>query len=305
MCVADDPGETWTGTRCDTDCKVEHRETLNATLDATCEFSSGRSRGREIEGTEGGPWGGRTGRPSRVSERRRVWQPPCVFDREQLERAVALSNLGHAFMKWLGERDRDAALEFDRTHERLSVPEATRDWVERNYLAIPVHCRPGREDLASFSNLIGTYLETSFDLVPGRSKFETSNGCFCSVCTSFIDMSSLKTKRLGRHDKEDARQLVRRYVRDRAVELGRPLDDARIEALVNDASRREALAMATWGRELLRRLDGDAAGPAVLALWRMFAWLPAGSPRPGFRISAEAILQSDQANAAAIAAAAA
>jgi hypothetical protein len=226
-----------------------------------------------------------------------------VFDREQLERGVALSALGHDFMKWLGDRDRDAVLLFQRTHVEMSVPEATRDWVERNYSSIPARCRPAQEDLLSFGNLVGTYLETSFDLVRGRRHLETDCGCLCSLCATFRDMSSLKTKKLSRNDKEDAQWLIHRYIRDRAVELAHPLEDNAIEKLASDAALKEPLAMATWGRELLRRLDGDSAGPAVLALWRMFAWTPTGSPKHGFRISARAILDADGVNAAAIAAA--
>jgi hypothetical protein len=226
-----------------------------------------------------------------------------VFDREQLERAVALSEMGHDFMKWLGDRDRDAALLYQQAHVEVSVPDATRDWVERNYSSIPARCRPSPEDLASFGNLVGTYLETSFDLVQGRRQLASDCGCLCPVCASFSDMSSLKTKTLSRHDKDDARRRMRGYARDRALELAHPLDDAAIERVVSEPSLKESLAMAAWGRELLRRLDGDTAGPAVLALWRMFAWTPAGSPKHGFRLSARAILDADQINAAAIAAA--
>lgn len=101
-----------------------------------------------------------------VCAMRETWQPRPVFDREQLQRGVALSAMGHAFMKWLGDLDRDAGLAFDRMHVRMTVPDATREWVERNYLTIPVRCRPAPEDLASFGNLVGTYLETSRDLRP-------------------------------------------------------------------------------------------------------------------------------------------
>ena len=221
-----------------------------------------------------------------------------MFDREQLTRAVGLSELGHAFMKWLGERDRDITLAFDRTHDAsLAVPDATRAWVEHNYAEIPEHCRPARDDLGSFGNLVGTYLETSFDLVPGRKGLVSATGCFCSVCTSFRELSSLTPKRLGRHDKADAVVLMRCYLRDRAAEIGCAVDDA---AMVDDPLLGQPIAMATWGRELLRRLEGETAGPAVLALWRMFAWLPTGSPRPGFRITADEILRADRAIAAAI-----
>ena len=223
-----------------------------------------------------------------------------MFERVQLERAVGLSELGHDFMKWLGDRDRDAVLAFDQSHVAMSVPDATREWVERNYMAIPKRCRPAPEDLATFGNLVGTYLETSFDLVPSRKQFESRTGCMCPLCASLVDMSSLKTKQLSRHDKQDAWRLIQYYVGDRALEVEHPLDDTAIETIASDPALKESLATATWGRELLRRLDGHTAGPAVLVLWRMFAWTPEGSPKPRFRITATAILEADAVNTVAI-----
>ncbi|TWT34759.1 hypothetical protein [Blastopirellula retiformator] len=49
-----------------------------------------------------------------------------------------------------------------------------------------------------------------------------------------------------------------------------------------------------YGLDLLLRVQGYAEGPAVLALWRRFAWTPQGSPRPKFRLSDKMILQAER-----------
>jgi hypothetical protein len=224
-----------------------------------------------------------------------------VLDRQQVERALALSATGHEFMKWLGDGTRAPGVAFDHIHDTMSVPEAARNWVDRHYAMLPRRCRPEHEDLASFANLVGTYLETSFELVPGRRRLETDCGCLCACCAAFADMSSLKTRTLTRHDKTDATKLMWRYALDRARELGRSPDTRALDAMVADPALREPLAMAAWARELLRRLDGVTAGPPVLALWRMFAWLPAGSPKPNFKLTTDAVMTADAAIAAALA----
>jgi hypothetical protein len=224
----------------------------------------------------------------------------AVLEREQIERALGLSAMGHEFMKWLGDNTRAPGVAFDHLHDAMSVPEAARSWVDRHYDVLPRRCRPEREDLASFANLVGTYLETSFQLVPGRRRLETDCGCLCRCCAAFADMSSLKTRTLSRHDKADAAKLMWRYAFDRARELGRSPDDSTLDHVVANPALREPLAMAAWARELLRRLDGIAEGPSVLALWRMFAWLPTGSPKPHFKITTDAVIAADAAIAAAL-----
>lgn len=127
-----------------------------------------------------------------------------------------------------------------------------------------------------------------------------SNRACCELCAALVAMSSLKTRSLTRHDKADARTLIAAWLRDRAVELAAPLDDTAVTRLVDDPALREPLALVTWARELFRRMAGHSAGPAVLALWRMFAWLPTGSPRPGFQVTVDAVLAADAAAVTAI-----
>jgi hypothetical protein len=50
---------------------------------------------------------------------------------------------------------------------------------------------------------------------------------------------------------------------------------------------REQLAICVYSRELQARIAGRNTGPAVLAIWRMFAWEPTGSPKRDFELSVE------------------
>jgi hypothetical protein len=56
---------------------------------------------------------------------------------------------------------------------------------------------------------------------------------------------------------------------------------------------RDASALVAYGYDLLRRIDNVAEGPVSLALWRRFAWTPQGSPKHGFELSAEAIVNAE------------
>lgn len=50
-----------------------------------------------------------------------------------------------------------------------------------------------------------------------------------------------------------------------------------------------------YARELLLRLAGDPGDPAILALWREFAWTKTGAPKKGFRLDAQDILDAQEA----------
>ena len=66
------------------------------------------------------------------------------------------------------------------------------------------------------------------------------------------------------------------------------------EAIVDDPAMRETVALVAYGHDLLKRMQGIAEGPAVLALWRGFAWTETGSPKNDFHLEADAIVDAEK-----------
>ncbi len=65
------------------------------------------------------------------------------------------------------------------------------------------------------------------------------------------------------------------------------------EELLNDRHVFEDASLVAYGYDLLQRAKGIANGPAVLALWRGFAWNELGAPKKGFRLSAMSIIEAE------------
>ncbi len=140
----------------------------------------------------------------------------------------------------------------------------------------PTDCDCADADAARLGNLLGTSSEAAV---------VTSEGT-----------RTLRPPKLARPAKQLAQALVLACVRERA---GATADAAWVARIASEL--RPQAAMVCWAHELLQRLTGETIGPAALALWRMFAWSPSGSPRPGFAISADAILDAERELAAALA----
>lgn len=86
--------------------------------------------------------------------------------------------------------------------------------------------------------------------------------------------------------------MKRSALRRLALSLDVRLDDEAIENIVNDPELRETISLFTYAEDLFDRLKGVASGPAVLALWRGFAWTKLGSPKKKFQLTADVILES-------------
>ena len=76
-------------------------------------------------------------------------------------------------------------------------------------------------------------------------------------------------------------------------------DSAAAAVVAGDETRRSA-AYSAYGYWLIRRLDGNTDGAAVLALWREIAWKRTGSPIHGFRLRHEDIVAAEEAVADAL-----
>ena len=118
--------------------------------------------------------------------------------------------------------------------------------------------------------------------------------CFCQMCSWLVDAPNLKTKTPTTADKKRARKMMLNVIDRLAAENNVRLPEKAAEAMADDPKLRERLALCAYAADLFQRMRGVAVGPAALVLWRSFAWLPTGSPKKKFRLSAEFIVEAER-----------
>lgn len=211
------------------------------------------------------------------------------FAREVLEKALSLHAQSYELLLWMAELERRDA-SGAANHEFSRLQDASLHWIQKNYDVLPAAARPDREDLEAFANLFATYLESSFDLVesPGQRLYSDGGHCFCSMCSWMADMPNLQPKKVTPFDKRRAKNLQREFIHNLASTRGLECDAA-CERVLADSSLREDIALGTWTAQLLRRLQGVTPGPAILVLWRWFAWTSTGSPKKQFRVTPDLV----------------
>lgn len=79
-----------------------------------------------------------------------------------------------------------------------------------------------------------------------------------------------------------------------AREEGLPSFELRIRESLEDATIRQQASLSAYGAALLERLKGISSGPAVLALWRDFAWNQNGSPNRAFKLKTNHITDAEK-----------
>ena len=212
----------------------------------------------------------------------------------ELERALDLQQKGYQLILWLGSLADGAKVAFDQVHEAATMSEAARRWLERHRTTLPERCRTTPAEGEAFANVVASFLSSSFDLVenPGTRRVSEC-GCRCDWCSYAVAASHLRTKKVSKRDKARARRLQADLLRERALKSGRSLSDDQALRIVDDEQLGEAAAIVTYAHELIRRMKGLYEGPAVLALWRRFAWTREGSPRKDFRLTIDAVRKAE------------
>lgn len=219
-----------------------------------------------------------------------------MLSQTDIEHALSIQNRCYKLLLWLGNAVREGFVPVVKAHAVTDVGHAAKTWVETHFFNLPEDCRPLADEMEPFSSFFGTYLETSFDIIsnPG-TRYESTCGCDCGFCLRIVRPQHIRPKSLTREDKERAHKLRIRRMEMLAREEGLPSFELRIrESLADDSCRLQA-SFSAYGAALLDRIKGISDGPAVLALWRDFAWTRHGSPNRDFKLKTKHIIDSEKA----------
>jgi hypothetical protein len=219
-----------------------------------------------------------------------------MFNSAELTEAVDLQQRSYRLLKWVASAIRDGFINFDTAHTHSNIPDAAESWILGHFSNIPQNARPAREQITAFATMFTTYLENSFDLIanPGKRLYSEDAHCFCSMCSWLIDAPNLKPKKLTTRDKRRAMKLRTDAIKQLAIDAKVTVSDSQIDELLSERTNREDASLVAYGLDLLVRQRGTATGPAVLALWRGFAWNETGSPKPKFKFASELVLNAEK-----------
>jgi len=224
-------------------------------------------------------------------------QMRCQFPKIEIERAVDLQRRGYQLLLWLEQAFDKGFISPEAAGRYGSSEGAALGWLEKHYENLPETARPQHGDLKAFSAYFSTYLDNSFDLTsdPGQRLYSPDAHCFCPICSWMVNKPHLTPKKLRTADKKAAHLMKGEWIRALAVQQKLPLSTDDLNTLLEDPAYREAIGLCTYASDLLDRMEGVAVGAASLALWRSFAWTAQGSPKHGFQLSADAILDAREA----------
>lgn len=210
----------------------------------------------------------------------------------EIEKAVILQQKSYQLLKWVADSIRRGIIDFTSAHRFSDLPSAAFEWMVQHYENLPAGARSSQEDLPQFAAFFSTYLLNSFELVqdPGKRLYSPNAHCFCPICSWLVDAPNLVTRKVTTSDKARAQKMKMRAV---SHLLNNPqIDLLRIASLEDDQEQKECVCLVTYGYDLLDRMKGVTNGPSVLALWRGFAWTAQGSPKKGFMLTADKIMNA-------------
>lgn len=214
---------------------------------------------------------------------------------DRLTLAIDIHSRSYQLLRWIAEAVTKGFIPATRAHHYANTGDAAFAWMQDHYLSIPETMRPDERHLREFANFFGTYVTSSFDLIeqPG-ARLDSRCGCYCSLCAQLVNAPHLQALKLKPRDKQRANRLMVDRVTALASEENIAVTDPTVVAIVRGDTTRRSAAYSTYGDWLIRRLDGDTDGPAVLALWREIAWERTGSPIKKFQLHYKDFIDAEE-----------
>ncbi|MGB0597301.1 MAG: hypothetical protein ACPGLY_11485 [Rubripirellula sp.] len=217
-------------------------------------------------------------------------------DLAQLQRLLDMQQRSYRLLKWMANAVTEGFVSFETAHDHSELPEAAEAWIRIHYRNIPPNARPANADFAPFCDFFSTYLTNSFELVsnPGRQRYSPDAHCFCPMCSWLMDAPNLITRKLQPSDKRRADTMRRNALLKLAIGNEIEIDEGVLAEVLRARRAFEDASLVAYADDLIQRDKGIANGPAVLALWRGFAWNEMGSPKYGFRLKASLIVEAEE-----------
>ncbi len=230
---------------------------------------------------------------------------------ERLKLAISIHSKCYKLLRWVSDAIQRGFIPLTRAHEYTSMADSSYEWFVEHYDNLPTELRPERRHLREFSNYFSTYLTTSFDLIekPGQ-RLKSNCGCYCPLCRYLVEAPHLQPKKVLKKDKNRAVLLMEHRLqalaREAELDVGSSIIASVLQAVTNSdpcassmdeatVNYRRLAAYSAYGFWLLQRLDGYSDGVSLLALWREFAYEPAGSPIQGFKLKYEDFVRAEEA----------
>jgi len=113
------------------------------------------------------------------------------------------------------------------------------------------------------------------------------------MCLKLSNPRQLKPKHLTKNDKCRAAKLRLLRIEVLAREENLAVPQTTVADLANDMKLIKDASLSAYGASLIQRLQGISPGPAILALWRSFAWDSLGAPIHNFKLSAASIINAE------------
>jgi hypothetical protein len=204
---------------------------------------------------------------------------------DRLTLAIEIHSQSYQLLRWVAEAVGKGFIPATRAHHYANTCEAALAWMEEHYFNFPAAMRPERQYLRAFANFFGTYVMSSFDIVeqPG-TRLESRCGCYCALCAHLVNAPHLQAKKLTTRDRDRANELMVSRVTGLAREEGIGTSEQDAATIVQSDETRRFAGYSAYGHWLIRRLEGDTDGKAILALWREIAWKRTGSPIKNFQL---------------------
>ncbi len=230
------------------------------------------------------------GKPAEERDARKA----TLFERDEVEQAVRIHGKAYRLLRWMEEAFSHGIIAPEDAGQYVSTQEATFGWIEKHLPRFPEDAQPDQRELREFSNYFSTYLANTFDIdaEPGGKRFSPNEHCSCPICSWMVRAPHVKAKKVTGGARMRAQNL-KNDVLDRIADShgGNLSADAR-HRIAQEEPLTDALNLCAYAVDLLERMKGFAQGPATLALWRSIAWTPQGSPKKGFELSVDEIMNA-------------
>lgn len=194
------------------------------------------------------------------------------MEKHEMERVLELQRKAYELLMWINtQAATEPALLSEESVEALRYADSCHAWIERRSGSFPQYLRIEPQDVAAFAHLLSAFFSTSFRVEEAHQNFlrPSGHGWRTEKRRRLVSGATAKKSRAAREKIEaSAQHLQLIALEELAIENDLDLSHAALQVLAEREDLQPALALWSYGHELVRRSKFASQGAGVHSLWR-------------------------------------
>jgi len=218
-----------------------------------------------------------------------VLREATFFNKSQLKQVLALQSKAYQLLEWFRKARASQKFLLNFSTHPHDAEQVVQTWFFSHRDQFPKELQVQVDQYSDFANLFLSFFRISFEMT-----IDPVNACGCDLCCFLKYVPTVKLRKVTPAMKRRRRRILEDTFLDLNLKLGLvALNAEQLDQGLQNSVVSKKVALVAYGQSLIQRAQYGEGEPALLLIWRHFAW-EEGHPTLGFQLAVADLISAEE-----------